>query len=117
MLPSLLSRLSPGLKLLVMRMGTIALLCFFSHVGPVWAVSDCGKPKTKVDWMLCSNDKAALEEERMALAFREAMNRTGKREALMQEQRDWNVNVRDVCNDVPCLVRAFRDRISELETY
>ena len=117
MLPPFHSRLSPGLKLLVLRMGTIALLGLISQIGLLWAVSDCGKPKTKVEWMLCSNDKAALEEERMALAFREAMNRTDKREALMQEQRDWSVNVRDLCNDVPCLVKAFRDRMSELETY
>ena len=117
MLPSLYFRLSRGLKLLVTGMGTIALLWVYSQAGQVWAMPDCGKPKTKIEWMLCSNDKAALEEERMALAFREAMNRTDKREALMQEQRDWNVNVRDACNDVPCLVKAFRDRMSELETY
>jgi uncharacterized protein len=35
----------------------------------------------------------------------------------MQEQREWNTAVRDVCNDVPCLVKAYRDRASELETY
>ena len=117
MLPSVYFRLSRGLKLLVMGVGTIALLSVYSQVGLLWAMPDCGKPKTKVEWMLCSNEKAALEEERMALAFREAMNRTDKREALMQEQRDWNVNVRDACNDVPCLVKTFRDRTSELETY
>jgi uncharacterized protein len=87
------------------------------QIGSAWAVIDCSKPKTKVDWMLCSNDKAAREEERMALAFREAMNRTDKREALQQEQRDWNVNVRDVCNDVACLLKAYRERATELETY
>jgi uncharacterized protein len=36
---------------------------------------------------------------------------------LQQEQRDWNVNVRDLCNDVACLVKAYRERASELETY
>ena len=100
-----------------MHVRTIALLCLLSQLGSAWAVVDCSKPKTKVDWMLCSNDKAALEEERMALEFRAAMNRTDKREALMQEQRDWTVNVRDICNEVACLVRAYRDRASELQTY
>ena len=32
-------------------------------------------------------------------------------------QRDWNVNLRDLCNEVACLVKAYRDRASELQTY
>jgi len=100
-----------------MRLKAILLALLVSLIGSAWAVIDCSKPKTKVDWMLCSNDKAAREEERMAFAFREAMNRTDKRDALQQEQRDWNVNVRDLCNDVPCLVKAYRERATELETY
>jgi uncharacterized protein len=100
-----------------MRVRTIALLCLVSQFGSAWAVVDCSKPKTKVEWMLCSNDKAALEEERMALEFRAALNRTDRREALLREQREWNVNVRDLCNEVACLVKAYRDRASELQTY
>jgi len=100
-----------------MRLKTIVLSLLVSQIGSAWAVIDCSKPKTKVDWMLWSNDKAAREEERMAFAFREAMNRTDKRDALQQEQRDWNVNVRDLCNDVACLVKAYRERATELETY
>ena len=100
-----------------MRLKTIVLSLLVTQIGSAWAVIDCSKPKTKVDWMLCSNDKAAREEERMAFAFREAMNRTDKRDALQQEQRDWNVNVRDLCNDVACLVKAYRERATELETY
>jgi uncharacterized protein len=100
-----------------MQLKTIVLSLLLCQIGSAGAVIDCSKPKTKVDWMLCSNDKAAREEERMAFAFREAMNRTDKREALQQEQRDWNVNVRDICNDVACLVKAYRERSTELETY
>jgi uncharacterized protein len=100
-----------------MHVRMIALLYLVSHLGSAWAVVDCSKPKTKVERMLCSNDKAALEEERMALEFRAALTRTDRREALLEEQRDWNVNVRDLCNEVACLVKAYRDRASELQTY
>ena len=99
------------------RSAIAMLLLCTGQSGVTWAVTDCSKPKTKVDWILCSNEKAAREEERMAFAFREAMNRTVKREALQQEQREWNTNVRDLCNDVPCLVKAYRERTTELETY
>jgi uncharacterized protein len=53
----------------------------------------------------------------MAAAFRGAFNRIKDKEALLKEQEAWRANVRDACNDVPCLVEAFRERASELETY
>lgn len=100
-----------------MRMGGVGLCLLLLQAGSAWAVIDCSKPKTKIDWLLCSNEKAAREEERMAVEFREAMNRTNDREALMEEQRAWNQNVRDLCNDVPCLLKAYRGRATELQTY
>ena len=84
---------------------------------PCAAITDCSKPKTKVDWMLCSNERAAVEEQRMALAFRAAMNRTEDRRKLLDEQKQWSDTVRDACNDVACLVKAFQERATELETY
>lgn len=95
----------------------IAALCSFIAACDAGAIADCSKPRTKTDWLLCSNERAAREEQRMAWAFREAMNRVSDREALVSEQKTWTENVRDACNDVPCLVRAFRQRAEELETY
>ena len=79
-------------------------------------VTDCSKPKTKIDWMLCSNERATLEEQRMALAFRQAVNRTEDRRKLLEEQKAWNENVRDACNDIACLTKAYQERTLELET-
>jgi len=94
----------------------LALWCALA-TADAGAIADCSKPKTKTDWLLCSSDRAATEEQRMALAFREAMNRVADREALLKEQDAWTAKVRDACNDVPCLVQAFRQRAEELETY
>ena len=87
------------------------------YAAPCMAVTDCSKPKTKIDWMLCSNERAALEEQRMALAFREAVNRTQDRRKLLDEQKEWTERVRDACNDIPCLTKAYQERTLELETY
>jgi len=81
------------------------------------AVPDCSKPKTKVEWLLCSNDRLAAAEQRMALAFREALNRTSDRKALIKEQNEWSERLSDACNDVPCLMQAYRERTEELQTY
>jgi uncharacterized protein len=95
----------------------VAAVLTFAVACDAGAVADCSKPKSKTDWLLCSNDRAAGEEQRMALAFRSAMNRVPDRELLLREQQAWTENVRDACNDVPCLVQAFRQRAEELETY
>lgn len=89
-------------------------LCAASDAG---AIPDCSKPKTKVEWLLCSNDRLAVAEQRMALAFREALNRTSDRAALLKEQKEWNQHLPDACNDVPCLMQAYRERTEELDTY
>jgi len=96
-----------------MVMGAIAMLCAASGA----AITDCSKPKTKIDWMLCSNDSVAVEEQRMARAFRAAVNRTEDRRKLFAEQEEWNTNVRDACNEIACLIKAFQQRANELETY
>lgn len=86
--------------------------------GATHAITDCSRPnKTGVEMLLCSNDKVSRADQLMARAFRDAFNRTERREALIQDQERWRKTVRDACNDVPCLMRAFEDRASELETW
>ena len=103
-----------------MKLKVIGLLlaALMFDVSSAHAIPDCGKPnKTKTEWMLCSSDKAAVADQLMAAAFRDAFNRAKDQEALLKEQEEWNRDVRDACNDVPCLVKAYRDRTNALETY
>ena len=81
------------------------------------AVTDCSKPKERIDWLLCSNDRLSAADERMGVAFRDAFNRTADRHALIEDQTRWRKTVRDACNDVPCLLKAYQARTSALETY
>ena len=82
---------------------------------PCAAVTDCSKPKTKIDWMLCSSDRAVIAEQRMARAFRDAANRTEDRRKLLDEQREWTERVRDACNDIACLLKAYQERTEDLD--
>ncbi|MEO8627894.1 MAG: lysozyme inhibitor LprI family protein [Betaproteobacteria bacterium] len=101
------------------RVRTTSLICCVLLANPlaVRAVTDCSKPKSKIDWMICSNERVASREERMAVAFRGAMRRAPDREVLLKEQREWTTNVRDACNDVACLTGAYQARTDELDTY
>ena len=87
------------------------------YAAPCAALTDCSKPKTKIDWMLCSNERATVEEQRMALAFRDAMNRTEDRRKLLDDQKEWGDHVRDACNEIACLIKAYQVRALELEKY
>jgi uncharacterized protein len=84
---------------------------------PAAAVTDCSKATANIDRLLCSSDRLAVADQMMAAAFRDAFYRTRDRDALIKEQDQWRKNVRDACNDVPCLLEAYQRRTSELETY
>jgi uncharacterized protein len=99
-----------------------ALACLLAAALSLWAlpaapITDCSKAKTNIDRLLCSNDKVGVADQLMAAAFRSAFYRTQDKDALIQEQEAWRKNVRDACNDVPCLLDAYERRTSELETY
>ena len=79
------------------------------------AAIDCSRAKTNTEKLLCSNSRLQRADQRMALAFHDAINRGVRPELLMEGQRTWAHDVRDVCNDVECMLKAYEERISELE--
>jgi uncharacterized protein len=82
------------------------------------AATNCGKAKkTNIEMLLCSNDKVSRADSLMALAFRDAFRRSDDPDALLADQQRWTHDVRDACKDVPCLMRVFEDRASDLQTW
>jgi uncharacterized protein len=82
---------------------------------PVLAAMDCSRAKTNSEKLLCSNPRLARADERMALAFRGAIYRGADPNILMEAQRVWIHEARDVCNDVECMLNAYEERISDLD--
>ena len=83
---------------------------------PVLAATDCSRATTNVEKLLCSNQRLAEADQRMALAFRGAIHRGGNPGTLMETQRIWIDDVRDVCNEVECMLKAYEGRISDLDS-
>jgi uncharacterized protein len=79
------------------------------------AALDCSRAKSNAEKMLCSNSRLALADERMAYAFRDAIRRGADPAALMQSQRQWTIEIRDACNEVECMLKAYENRTAELE--
>lgn len=79
------------------------------------AALDCSRARSNAEKMLCSNSRLAMADERMAYAFREAIRRGADPAALMQTQRQWTIEIRDACNEVECMLKAYENRTAELE--
>ncbi len=82
---------------------------------PAPAALDCSRARSNAEKMLCSNSRLALADERMAYAFREAIRHGADPSALMQSQRRWTTEIRDACNEVECMLKAYEDRTADLE--
>jgi uncharacterized protein len=79
------------------------------------AALDCSRAKTNTEKLLCSNPRLAEADERLAYAFRGAIRRGADPKVLMEAQGVWIREARDVCNDVECMLKAYEERISDLD--
>lgn len=99
-------------------MKALRLIAFgFALAAPVSAPAalDCSHAKTNTEKMLCSNTRLAEADERLAAAYRGAMRRGADPKELMEAQRAWIRDTRDVCNEAECMLKAYEERISDLD--
>lgn len=99
-------------------MKALRLFAFvFALAAPVstLAALDCSHAQTNAEKMLCSNTRLAEADQRLAIAYRGAMRRGADPKELMEAQRAWIRDARDVCNDAECMLKAYEERISDLE--
>ncbi len=94
----------------------LAITLALAVPAPVLAALDCSRAKSNAEKLLCSNSRLAYADERMALAFRRAIHRGADPRMLMEAQRAWIRDARDVCNDVECMLNAYEERISDLDS-
>ena len=94
----------------------LAIIVALAVPAPVPAALDCSRAKTNAEKMLCSNSRLAEADERLAFAFRGAIRRGADPKELMDAQRAWIHDARDVCNDVECMLKAYEERISDLDS-
>ncbi len=97
--------------------GFVALVISLALGVPASALAalDCSRAKTNTEKLLCSNPRLAEADDRMALAYRGAMHRGADPRTLLETQRVWIDDARDVCNDVECMLKAYEERISDLD--
>jgi uncharacterized protein len=83
--------------------------------GAAFAAIDCARASSNAEKLICSSSRLGMAEEMMARAFREAIHRGRDPRELMQSQRKWMKEERDACNDVDCMLKAYEERVLDLE--
>lgn len=76
---------------------------------------NCGKAATRVEGLICGNSEASRVDEDVQLAYLRALERTDDRQKVMQSQRNWLKNIRNVCTDTDCLYKVYVNREYELD--
>jgi uncharacterized protein len=95
----------------------IAAVCALFVSNVALAAIDCSRARSNVDKLICSSSKLGMAQEQMAYSFRQAVNRGVDPGLLRRSQQQWQDEVRNACNDVPCLLKAFDERGAELDNY
>ena len=75
---------------------------------------DCAKAGTRVEQMICAQPALSALDGELSRAY-DGARRSGRRPALLAEQRDWLVKVRDRCADAACLRTGYAARIAALQ--
>jgi len=94
----------------------VVMLSLLVSATQAWPAMDCSNPRSNAQKMLCSNSRLMRADEQLALAYRDAMRRGANPQELIESQRAWIRDARDVCNDTECMLRAYQDRIGDLES-
>ncbi|MBK6854161.1 MAG: DUF1311 domain-containing protein [Burkholderiales bacterium] len=98
-----------------------ALLClvavWFAASTPAYAASfDCTKARSATERMICTDQKLSSLDEDLARHYARALERVEDTAELKRMQRNWLATQRRECLDANCLVSAYQNRITELQS-
>ena len=80
-----------------------------------WAPSfECSNKMRVAETMICSSRALSEADVKMATLNRALLRDSSAPSQLREEQRVWRVDVRDSCQDVQCMLRAYQLRVSDL---
>lgn len=102
-----------------MKMNQLALLAVSMMASNlVFAASfDCRNASTRVEKLICSSETISKADSELGNVYTYVLANTyakEKKSALIAEQKSWIMTIRDRCNDVNCLLHAYRTRIDDL---
>jgi len=78
---------------------------------------DCSKQGlSSIEKMVCSNEKLASMDVRLASAFQHALSKVTEKDRFKLGQRQWLAE-RNECADAQCVEKTYKERIADLEEW
>lgn len=93
------------------------LLSFSTLINYTWAASfDCLKASNSIEKIICTNAELSETDEKLMQAYRSALSTYPDKQSLVQQQRNWLKYKRNICNQIECVLNAYKNRILELNS-
>ena len=87
----------------------------FLFSGLVSAASfDCAKASSPYEKAVCSNANLSSLDDQLALVYKDARAKSADPEGLKKDQIEWIKSTRQCSNDIGCIEKAYRTRITNL---
>ncbi|MGZ5050952.1 MAG: lysozyme inhibitor LprI family protein [Methylobacter sp.] len=71
---------------------------------------DCSKASTTVEKNICSSQELSRLDEKLTMAYQQALRLTSNKELLRHQQLEWLTLIRNTCRDSKCLETAYVER-------
>ena len=92
---------------------TLLLISFQPALG---ASFNCGKARSQMEKLICSDENLSKADEELNIAYKQAIQVSSAKPIMVQWQREWlKSNEVTSCEDVACLMGAFTNRIEILK--
>ncbi len=94
---------------------TIILLLFSILLDAHCASFDCTKATGKTEKIICSDEDISILDEKLSKLYNHCLAISNHVEKLRLAQRHWLRNDRNLCSDSNCVIKAYENRIIQLE--
>jgi|WetSurMetagenome_2_1015567.scaffolds.fasta_scaffold10503_1 uncharacterized protein len=100
-----------------MTLVLFALMLLFPPTYASGASFNCKKSHTFIEHAICSNQQLSKLDDELDRAYKNTLQVAIDPASLKEEQRAWLTDKRNVCQDVACLTRVYKQRLESLATY
>lgn len=93
------------------------VICLVTMSSSFAASFDCTKPQTAIDSLICRSSKVSTLDETLSSLYKDALQyqQGVQRQAVIEGQRKWLKEWRDVCDDESCLINMYQLRIEAMQ--
>ena len=97
----------------VVRLLLVVIIMVAPRVG-IGASFNCSQAGTSVEKTICASQTLSRLDEQLAKAYESVLVLSDHPDVVKSQQRAWLRNIRNKCQDEPCLQSAYEHRLAQL---